>query len=355
MTEDAAQTQGMLVAAALKGAWRREPPADALSEDELRRVAPLLEASGAGALAWWKFRRTPLCETEPARGFREAYRLQTLRAAVRERELESLYALLGAGDVDALLVKGWVAGRAYPEQGLRPTGDIDLYVRPSQYAAAREVLRSPEGRRFWVDLHEGFGELEDGAEELYARSRLLRVGGARVRVPGEEDHLRLLCFHLLRHGAWRPLWLCDVAASLESRGASFDWDLLLGGSRRRANWVLSALGLARELLGARVEGTPAARAGRELPRWLLSSVKGRWARPYATEQAPHTHRAPMRAYLRRPRGVLRDLQRRWPGPVEATVAAGGRFDRLPRWPFQLANCFTRAAHFLAGTSDAAAD
>lgn len=359
MIESAAQSQGSLVAAALVGAWRREPPADALSEDELRRVAPLLDASGAGALAWWKFRQSPLRDSEAARGFRESYRLQTLRAAVREGEFASLFALLDAAGVDALLAKGWAAGRAYPEQGLRPTGDIDLYVRSSQYAAAREVLKSPEGRRFWVDLHEGFGDRGDlgrgGAEELYARSRLLPSGGSRVRVLGEEDHLRLLCFHLLRHGAWRPLWLCDVAAAFESRGEAFDWGLLLGGSRRRANWVMSALGLAQSLLGANAEGTPAARAGRSLPRWLAPAVLERWARPYATEQAPYTLRAPMRTYLRRPRGVLRDLRRRWPGPVEATVAAGGRFDSLPRWPFQLASCFTRAAHFLAGTGDAAAD
>lgn len=356
MNEGTAHARGSLVAAALVGAWRREPHADSLSEDELRGVAPLLEGSGAGALAWWRLRRTPLRESDAAQRFRESYRLQTLRAAVREGELESLFALLGAAGVDALLVKGWAAGRAYPEQGLRPTGDIDLYVRPSQCAAAREVLRSPEGRRFWVDLHEGFGELsESKAEELYARSRLLSVGGSRVRVPGEEDHLRLLCFHLLRHGAWRPLWLCDVAAAVESRGEGFDWGLLLGGSRRRANWVLSALGLAHGLLGARVEETPAARAAERLPRWLAPAVLERWASPYATEQAPLKHHAPMRAYMRRPRGLLKDLQRRWPGPVEATVATGGRFDSLPRWPFQLANCFTRAAHFLAGTSDAAAD
>jgi hypothetical protein len=345
------------VAAALKGAWRDEPRAVSLSEEELGLVAPLLDGSGAGALAWWSLRRSPLRECEAARGFRESYRAQTLRAAVREVELESLFALLGAAGVDALLVKGWAAGRAYPEQGLRPAGDIDLYVRPGQYAAAREVLASPEGGRFWVDLHKGFGELSDGdAEELYARSRVLPLGGSRVRVPGEEDHLRLLCFHLLRHGAWRPLWLCDVAAGLESRGEGFDWEYLLGnGSRRDANWVLSALGLAERLLGARVEDTPAALAGRGLPGWLALCVLERWARPYATEQAPHKHRAPMAAYLRRPRGVLKDLRRRWPGPVEATVAARGCFDSLPRWPFQLAHCFTRAAHFLAGTSNAAAD
>ena len=349
-------SQGNLVASALKGAWRVEPPAASLSAGELNLVAPLLDASGAGALAWWKLRRSPLRDAESARGFRESYRLQTLRAAVREGELESLFALLDVEGVDALLVKGWGAARAYPEQGLRPTGDIDLYVRSSQYAAAREVLKSPEGRRFWVDLHEGFGELgRDGVDELYARSRLFPLGGSRVRVLGEEDHLRLLCFHLLRHGAWRPLWLCDVAAAVESHGEGFDWGLLLGGGHRRANWVMSALGLAQSLLGANVEGTPAARARRSLPRWLVPVVLERWARPYATEQAPYTQRAPMRAYLRRPHGVWHDLRRRWPGPVEATVAAGGRFDALPRWPFQLINCFTRTAHFLAGTGKAAAD
>ena len=355
MIEGAAQSNGSLVASALVGAWRREPPAVSLSEDELSRVAPLLDASGAGALAWWRLRRSALRETDAARGFRQSYRLQTLRAAVRERELESLFALLEAAGVDALLVKGWAAGRAYMEQGLRPAGDIDLYVLPSQYRTAQDVLSSPEGRRFWVDLHEGSGELRDRqAEELYVRSKVLTLGGAHVRVLCEEDALRLLCFHLLRHGAWRPLWLCDVAAAVESRGEAFDWGLLLGRSRR-ANWVMSALGLAQSLLGARTEETPAARAAERLPRWLVSAVLGRWSSPYATEQAPHTHHAPMRAYLRRPRGFVQDVRRRWPGPVEATVAAGGRFDRLPRWPFQVANCFTRAAHFLAGTSDAAAD
>lgn len=347
---------GALVAASLVGAWRREPPDNALSEDELARITPLLDASGAGALAWWKLRRSPLVETDAARGFRQSYRLQTLRAAVREGELESLFALLDAAGVDALLVKGWAAGRAYTEQGLRPTGDIDLYVRPGHYRRAKDVLASPEGRRFWVDLHEGFGELSDTrAEELCARSKVLQLGDARVRVLCEEEHLRLLCFHLLRHGAWRPLWLCDVAAAFESRaeGEGFDWGHLLGPSRRGANWVLSTLGLAHILLGANVEGTPAEGAAGRLPRWLVPAVLARWARPFATEQAPLKHHAPMRVYLRRPRGLLKDLRNRWPGPVEATVAARGHFGRLPRWPYQLAHCFTRAADFLNGTSDAA--
>jgi Uncharacterised nucleotidyltransferase len=351
-----AHTRGDLIASALSGAWRASPHAASLSVEELRVVAPLLNHSGCGALAWWKFRKSHLSGDEAVQGFQQSYRSQTLRAAVREGELESLFSLLESAGVEALLIKGWAVGRAYPEQGLRPPGDIDLCVRPAHYPRAKEILASPEGRRFWVDLHEGVRELSDSpTEELYERAHVLSVGASRVRVLCDEDHLRLLCFHMLRHGAWRPLWLCDVAAAVESRGEGFDWQRLFGRERRRANWVMSALGLAGQLLGACVEETPASCAAGRLPRWLAPTVLARWSRPYAAEQGVQRYRAPMRAYLRSPRGLLKDLRRRWPGPVEATVAAGGRFDALPRWPFQLAHSFARAAHFLAGTSDAAAD
>lgn len=348
--------RGELVASALSGAWRCEPPPVQLSVEELGLVAPLLERSGAGALACWKVRKSKLADADAARGLVQSYRLQTLRAAVREGEIESLFALLESAGLDALLVKGFAAGRAYPEQGLRPSGDIDLCVRPTQYPKAKEILSSSEGKRFWVDLHEGVGELGDRPfEELYERSRVLNVGASRVRVLCDEEHLRLLCFHTLRHGAWRPLWLCDVVAAVETRGVEFDWRRVLGGDRRRADWVLSALGLAERLLSAEVEGTPAEGRAARVPRWLVESVLARWSRPFATEQGTLKHSAPMRVYLRRPRGLLKDLRNRWPGPVEATIAAGGKFDALPRWPFQLAHSFARAAHFLAGTSDAAAD
>lgn len=338
----------VLIASALEGAWRREPPPAALSEEQLARVAPLVAGSGASALAWWKLRRSSLSGTREARDFEQSYRLQALKDAVREREIESLFALLDTAGVDALLVKGWAAARAYPEPGLRPAGDIDLCVRPAQFAKAKDVLASPEGRRFWVDLHEGFGTLLDaGAEELFARSTVLPLGASRVRVLAEEEHLRLLCFHLLRHGAWRPLWLCDVAAAIESRAEGFDWRRLLGADARRARWVVCATGLAAHLLGARLDATPLASAAARLPRWLLRGVSKQWETPFAACQPPLRHRAPIRKYLRRPRGVIGDLRNRWPNPISATVDVGGPFNALPRLPFQLACGLSRTAAFLS--------
>lgn len=338
----------LALASALAGAWRREPPPATLSAEELARAATPLAASGAAALAWRKVRGTPLAASPHAGGLRQARRFQTLQAALHEREVERVFARLAAAGVDALLVKGWAAARVYPEPGLRPSGDVDVCVRPSQVEAARRAL---EGSGAWVDLHAGFGEDEVGDfGELFGRAETHQVGSAGVRVPAAEDHLRLLCLHLLRHGAWRPLWLCDVAAALEARPAGFDWARLVGRDRRRARWVACALGLARELLGARVEETPVAREAGRLPRWLVPHVLRQWESPSAASKGTARHRAPMASYLRRPSGALRDLINRWPDPVEATVRTGGPFNGLPRLPFQLGHAAARAARFLARTA-----
>src|SRR5205807_1179327 len=87
------------------------------------------------------------------------------------------------------------------------------------------VLEQASGLRGVVDLHEGMPDLPDRSwDEVYRRSRLVRLRNSDVRILGAEDHLRLTCFHLLRHGAWCPLWLCDVVVILESLPPGFDWD-----------------------------------------------------------------------------------------------------------------------------------
>ena len=81
----------------------------------------------------------------------------------------------------------------------------------------------------------------------------------------------------------------------------------------------------------------------------MPEVLKQWETPLPMLQAPMRYRAPMRKYVRRPRGLWRDLLNRWPNPIEATVRVGGEFNEWPRWPFQLANCLARASRFLART------
>jgi hypothetical protein len=310
-----------------------------VSAQELIDVAPLLLQTGAAGLAWWKIRRSPLVSST-AEEFHDAYRLFALQAALHEQRVARAFAALRAAGVEAILGKGWAMARQYPDPGLRPYGDIDLYTRPEHHAAAVEALEDPQ--REGIDLHRGFAELDDRhPDELAARSRVETLQGVEVRVFGAEDHIRLVALHMLRHGVLRPLWLCDVALALESRPLDFDWGAFASGSRRRSAWVMSAFALAHALLGARLDGVRMPEGAARLPRWLVPTVLRQWS----AFVPAHGSRAPMAASLGHPGTFLRGLLLRWPNPFEATVGVGGPFNWMPRLPFQIGDCLLRTAQF----------
>lgn len=341
-------SHGALVAAALKGSWRATPPAFQLDASQLERVTPLLLGSGASALGWWRVRQSSLSATPPALELQQAYRLLTIEDALHERKIKKAVGLLRSAGIEPLLVKGWAASRLYPERALRPYGDIDLCVRPHEFRAAEDVLESDEAKDCWVDLHDGFSELSDRSlDDVYARSEAAQLDEISVRVPGSEDHLALLAIHWLKHGAWRPLGLCDIGAAIESRPENFDWEVCLGRNPRRAKWVTSAIGLAHELLDARVDRGLAERGFKHMPRWLAPAVLKEWETPYAGQQAPMKHPRPMSSYLRNPQGLWKGLWDRWPNPIKATIDMDWPLNELPRWPFQLGYCVSRVKNFLS--------
>jgi len=329
--------RGELVQTLLTGSWRQSPSPASISADALARIAPMLTRTGSAGLAWWRLRDSHVSASAAALDLRQAYRLQTLEARRHERRIEQAIRILREASVEPIMAKGWAAAQLYPEPGLRPYGDIDLWVRASEHAAALAALRCPVGQRCRVDLHAEFPQLDRSWDELYERSRLARVGEVDVRVLGLEDHLRLLCLHMLKHGAWRPIWLCDIGAAVESLPADFDWDVCLRGPARRAEWISCAVGLARELLGARPKGE---RPGVRLPRWLPAAVLRQWA------DEEHYMVSPSMAFaLRRRDRILKALVLRWPNAIQATVGLGGPFNDVPRLPFQLGECVLRAIAF----------
>jgi hypothetical protein len=302
--------------------------------------------SGAGALAWWRIRDTDLGDTASAEQFRQAYRLQSLQALLHERNLKRVISIFDSLGVEPVLVKGWAIARHYPEAGLRPYTDLDLCVLPGQYAAASDALKDSAARSCNVDLHLGFGKFYDlRDDDIFKRSQRVKLDDLKVRVLSTEDHLRLLCMHLLRHGAVRPIWLYDIAVLLETRTSDFDWDRCLGRSRQQADWVACALGLAHRLLGAEVEGTPVARRAKKLPTWLAPAVLKEWGTPLHSL-------AQVAVYLKQPgrvvRGLIKELPHHWPNPIEATMTLKGPFNEIPRLPFQVGHVFSRAAAMLGG-------
>jgi len=349
------EAQGSLVARLLSGVWRGVSTAPDISTSELSTLAQLLNATGDAALGWWRIRHSELATSEAGRQLHQAYRLFRLAALIHEQEIKYVFSLLRAERIEPVLVKGWAIARLYPDRGLRPYGDIDICVRPDRFAKAEQALKCLESLDgHYVDLHSGFAKLElwhgrparglhHGQDahatllwdKLFERSQLVSLGEERIRVLGGEDHLRILCLHLLRSGAWRPLWLCDVAVALETLAADFDWERCLGNDPKIAEWVACTIGLAQQLLGARSADIPVRlSAQREVPRWLAPAILRQWDRclnPHAIEPALPA----LSARTRDAAKFFNEVYARWDQPVRATVAMRGRFNNWPRWPYQL--------------------
>jgi hypothetical protein len=389
---------GLRVSNLLTGAWRHSAQTSShlsnLTEAELTEILPLLWESGAGALGWWSIRNTPLANSRAGQQLHEVYRRFRLSALIHEREIAYVLSLLRAEGIEPVLVKGWAIARLYPDAGLRPYGDIDLCIRPGQFARAAAALKCLEDiDGHYIDLHCGFTRIgqtkaqvparadlckpriyKDNTgvwDELFSRSQLVPLGPVSsetdpvatefVRILSDEDHLRLLSSHLLRSGARRPPWLCDIALLLESHAEDFNWDVCVGQARRQTakrslNWIATAIGLAHQLLGADVCGVinkPLADRARNLPRWLAPAVLHQWGRrrdqsQSVIEEEGAVSRVPgdVSDHKRGPLDIgvwtrLVDLYARWDNPVRATAAIGGRFNSWPRFPYRVGELFLR--------------
>lgn len=335
---------GGLVAAFLAGAWRSSTPPWDFPKEDFEKIAPLLLQTGAGPLAWWRVKCSELRTSAAAVEMRQAYRLNALNSQIHQAKVDKVFAAVRSAGIEPILIKGWTAARYYPAPSLRPYGDIDICVRRKDYEQAALTLESLGGLKYQIDLHSGFAKFGIRAEEdLYARSSLIVDGQTEVRILGPEDHLRVVCFHLMREGAWRALWLVDVAAALEARPKDFNWDYCLG-ERLQARAVVSAIGLAHLLLGADLDDLPDAECFKKNPRWLVPTVLKEWGS--STPSMPSRHAVPMLRHVRRQGDILNGLKHRWPNPIEATTTMKGPFNDLPRLPYQIGHSLMRIGSFL---------
>src|SRR5262245_10154286 len=183
-----AAARGRAIAATLAGSWRADVPGAGaelpIDETTAADVLQLLLTCGSASLAWRRLQHSTL---PSAADLHQAYRLNALQSAVHDRSLNRLVVFLRAAGVEPILGKGWAIARLYPQAGLRPYGDIDLFVHPKAYAAAYASLRRPGVPSAPVDLHAGTADLNDRSfEDVEARASVHSIGDAPVRVFGPE-------------------------------------------------------------------------------------------------------------------------------------------------------------------------
>jgi len=267
---------------------------------------------------------------------RDAYYLARLRQPFWIERAANAIEFLRARGFDPVLIKGPAAAMLYPDRALRPFCDIDLCVDPARFDAARDALASA-GELGFVDLHRGCPDLRDRTwDDLFARSRFIELGTVSARVLAEEDHLRLLALHAMKHGCFRALWLCDIAAGIESRSASFDWNLFLAGSTRDTEYAITAIVLAQDLLGADLSGTPL--DGNRVPAWTIASVVKDWS---LQSRWPGGRPIAATVLLSQPWRIPTLFVERFPSALESTVVFRAPINRLPRFPLQFVYMLTK--------------
>lgn len=341
--------KGPLVAAVLAGSWRSSNyPALGIDEAALEYVTPLLCRSGAAALAWRRIKHTPLASSPGAQTLRQTYRHQSLRSSMHEQQVETAFRLFREAGVDALLVKGWAAAILYEQADLRPAGDIDVCVRPEQLDRAVAALSDAD---LFTDLHTNLSEIgERNLDVLFARSKTVPLGNEQVRTLSPEDHLALLCIHFLKHGGWRPLWLCDIAAAVESLPLDFDWNICLGAHEQRSRWIACTFGLAERLLQADISRVPLTQDQMRVPEWITQTVLYHWARLFPGDTLPMRTAPLMSTTLRQRREILKGIVNRWPDPITATFNLQGDVNNFPRFPYQLADFLRIGFRFMFASS-----
>ena len=340
---------GMKLAAILAGIWRQPSSRNpTFSSENLHRHAPIFASAGSAALVWFGIRRHKSEFSEPVVNlYREAYVASVARAAAHEAELERIVLVFQAAGIRLILLKGWSVGRLYPESGLRPSGDIDLWIDPARRTQAGEVLKTVASGRQPVDLdHDQFRRFENRSfADFYDCCETVHLGSTPIKVLQREDQTRTLCLHFLKHGGWRPIWLCDIAVLLESSNAAFSWELCLGRDARRARWIGCTIALARDLLGAQIAPGAPRYVTSNPPGWFKRTILREWSNPSAPNA---TSLALMIPELEsRPWKLKSAMLGRWRNPVQATVDCDGAFDTLPRLPYQLWDGVSRAQRFFS--------
>ncbi|HMD01394.1 MAG TPA: nucleotidyltransferase family protein [Candidatus Baltobacteraceae bacterium] len=317
------------IADLLAGSWRSPPPPLPAASPELQEALTLVARTKAGALTWWRLRDTSFALLPEVEALHDAYRYAALQAQFHEVRVSSVFRALRAVSIEPILIKGWDVARLYPQSGLRLYEDIDLIVRPEHQPLAETALRSNGMSDAVVDFdHAEISVFDSGDwDGLYERSRVVALAGVDIRVLSPEDHLRALCIHGLKHCFSNPLWLCDVAVSVEATGAAFDWERCFGKRHPQDQWIGCALALARDLLGCELPAQPAQRVD-PLPRWLVPIVLDTWIR---WAMVGPDKRWAVREILDNPVNALAVVARRWPNQLVVRLKRRAPLADGPPW------------------------
>jgi hypothetical protein len=187
------------------------------------------------------------------RGRLETFYFQTLRLNLRlVRDLEEVLCVVNQKGIRVVLLQGIILlVQVYSDIGVRPLGDIDLWVLQEDYLSFIRTLESLgyEGDPLYpntlrrgltvLDLHThilGADRIKTRAlllskdqNDIFKDTQMIDFDGSKARCLNKYDQVLYLSIHALKHNLDRLLWLVDIKTLLAPWGES-DW----GAGWRRA-------------------------------------------------------------------------------------------------------------------------
>ena len=251
------------------------PPARRLSHEDFnalwaRARAHSVDALIAACLLPLEHRLPPTARDRLSARLADA----ELRDLLRHRELCRVAASFGAAGVDVLLLKGaGLAHTVYGEPHVRPSRDIDLFIRRGGRDAAERALaaigyarlREPDaelastqrhyarvdggGGHHFIDLHWSVSNPRAFADALsfddaWSGSIAVPAVNPAARTLGIPDALLLACIHRVAHhqDAADLLWLWDIHL-LAGRLTREEWTAFVGRAERTRMRAISVRGI----------------------------------------------------------------------------------------------------------------
>jgi hypothetical protein len=242
---------------------------------------------------------------------RKSFLLYHARYLHVEGQLRQILRAFEHEGIEVLLLKGpALAVQVYPHPATRPFADIDLLVRPEQYAKAREVLyeggyrcqldrfenfqelfnaepfvHSDDSKKYFeVDLHwslfqyHGLGRNNE-VEEIFRTKRKAETPTLRFETLDKVNALLYAAFHLIiQHpDDMRLTWIGDISLLAQSLVYPDEWELL----RQRCSTLKLSLAMQEALKLAQVW------CGLQLPEVYSDFTK--WLDPEEDEKAELTY------------------------------------------------------------------
>jgi len=272
---------------------------------EPRRLVALARREGLDCLLYATLKRNHLLDgltPDLVEKLAERYRRTAALNMRRARDLEELAEPFERDGIRVLVLKGMaLLDGIYRDPGLRPTGDIDLWVAEDDLGALTATLAAAGYMQepFYPDMYLRGSTTIDihthllGAERVHAREKIFAAGqrrmrdgteptgyGAATRRLGTPQNLLFLGLHLMKHNADRLLWLIEIN-ELVAECTDGDWESLheLGEEMNQAASLAHVALLANLLLPDTV-----ARRYRELAR---SGAVGRFHANVLQRRATH--------------------------------------------------------------------